>query len=81
MFYWGFGQIDTVWCLVKTIPTVHDTIYLWNKISISTYFLIAYVFYFLTLIDLSKVFWKFSYLVSVLDCYSDLLCSQETMLT
>ena len=43
MFYWGFRQIYTVWCLVKTIPTVHGTIYLWNKVSVSTYFFIAYI--------------------------------------
>ena len=48
VFYWGFSQIYTVWCLVKTIPTVCNTIYLWNKTSVSIYYLIACIFYFLT---------------------------------
>ena len=44
VLYWGFGQIYAVWCLVKTIPTIHGTIYLWNNVSISIYFLITCTF-------------------------------------
>ena len=80
MLYWGLGQIYAVACLVKTIPTIHDTIYLWNNISISTCFFINCTM-FPHLNSFSKVFWNVCHLVSMLCCYTDLLCSWETILT
>ena len=48
MPHWGFSQIYAIWCLIKTIPTVHNTIYLWNKTYISICYCIANIPYFLT---------------------------------
>ena len=48
IFYWGFSQVCTAWCPIKTIPTVHNTIYLWNKTYVSVYYCIACILYLLT---------------------------------
>ena len=48
MLDWGFSPVYTNWCPIKTIPTVHNTIYLWNKAYISICYCLANILNFLT---------------------------------